>query len=84
MKQTPNLGLPLALSGHVQLQRSVKTAFEILDTAAGGSGGVDKDFAPIATANASDPATTMALVNELKAKINEMAAETFRVAPGPA
>lgn len=77
MDKTPNLGLPLKLSGHVQMQHSVKEAFLKLDTAVGpgGGGGPAPDLStitPIVTADATDQASAVALVNEIKAKLNAL------------
>lgn len=72
--ETPNLHLPLKLSGHVQMQQSVRRAFEILDDAVGGAGGGSapdlSGVEPIATPDATDEATAVALVNDIKATLN--------------
>lgn len=80
MKETTNLALPLALSGHVQMQRSVKRAFEILDAAVGqvdGQPAIETTFDDVTVTDASDLATAIALANALKVRINEMAGYTF-------
>lgn len=77
MEKTPNLGLPLALHGHVPLKQSVEEAFIKIDAAFGGdlpSGADLSAIDPIATADATDEPTTMALVNEIKATLNALIA----------
>jgi len=77
MKTTANLNLPLALSGHVPMKQSVERAFNILDEAMGPGFGTAVEFDPVATANASDLATAIALVNALKVRVNEMTGIAF-------
>lgn len=77
MDKTPNLELPLKLSGHVQMQQSVREAFLKIDTAVGSGGGGApapdlSAITPIVTVDATDPASTMALANEIKGTLNAL------------
>lgn len=68
-KTTTNLGLPLDVVGHVQMQQSFKKAMFILDEAAvSGSTVFGPD--PIASPDATDLATAQTLVNEIKDVLN--------------
>lgn len=66
--QTPGATTPLAEAGTTVAARPWFTFWSLVGKRLTALGGVGQ----VATADAVDPATTMALVNELKAKFNEL------------
>lgn len=66
--QTPGATTPLAEAGTTVAARPWFTFWSLVGKRMTALGGIQQ----VTTADAVDPATTMALVNELKAKFNEL------------
>lgn len=66
--QTPGASTPLAEAGTTVAARPWFTFWSLVGKRLTALGGIQQ----VTTADAVDPATTMALVNELKAKFNEL------------